>query len=217
MISIKETIAVPSPPGRVWDVLSDPSEVVSCISGAELGEAHEDGSFDGALVVRFGAVRVRFNARIRLELAEQEREGRLSARGRDGQAATRFNAQATFRVEPDEEAGGARVELDGEVQLTGKLASLIESGAGAVVSRMTGDFSAQLVQRCAGPAAGTPAGTPTADRPTDPAATGPARRPGLIARLRAWWARIRPGRQDRETTAPHQHTEGRDHDRVQAQ
>ena len=186
-------------------------------AGGQRAITHRHAATHSRVQVAGRAVRVRFTARIRLELTEQELEGRLSARGRDGQAATRFNAQAAFRVEPDQEAGGARVELDGEVQLTGKLASLIESGAGVVVSRMTRDFSAQLVQRCAGPAAETPSGTPTPDTPAAPTATAPVHRPGLLARLRAWWARIRPGRQDRETTAPQQHFDGRDHDRVQAQ
>lgn len=88
MISIAEKIDVPSPPARVWETISDPSAVVSCIGGAELGESHDDGSFDGVLVVRFGGIRVRFAARITLELDQDEREGRLTARGRDGQGAT---------------------------------------------------------------------------------------------------------------------------------
>ena len=182
MISITETIAVPSPPKRVWEVLSSPSDVVSCISGAELGVAHDDGSFDGTLVVKFGALRVSFAARISLELAESELEGRLSARGRDGQRATRFSGQGRFQVAAGEGPGDSRVTVDGEIQLTGKLASLIESGAGAVVSRMAREFSAQLVQRCAEP-----------DQPHTPSAqTRPARRrPGLPGRLRAWWARLR--------------------------
>jgi carbon monoxide dehydrogenase subunit G len=187
VISVREEIAVPAPPARVWAVLSDPSAVVSCVSGAELGAAHQDGSFDGSLLVRFGAVRVRFAARVELVLTESGMEGRLSARGRDGQAATRFSARATFRVVPDG-TGGARVPLDGEVQLNGKLAGLIESGAGAVVARMAKDFSAQLVDRCtATTATGVGVGTGVAARPV---AVMAARPTGLRGRLRAWWARL---------------------------
>ncbi|GAA3587008.1 hypothetical protein GCM10022419_081530 [Nonomuraea rosea] len=181
MISITEEIAVPSPPARVWEVISNPADVVSCISGAELGAAHDDGSFDGTLVVKFGAVRVRFAAQVTLELTEDEREGRLSARGRDGQRATRFTADATFRVVPGDGPGAARVAVTGEITINGKLASLVESGAGAVVARMTREFSEQLVQLCAGPAAveaGTAAAIAETPRPT-----------GLFARLRAWWVR----------------------------
>jgi len=151
LISIAEEISVPSPPDKVWAVVSDPSAVVSCIAGAELGAVHEDGSFDGTLVVKFGALRVKFAALISLELTEAECEGRLSARGRDGQGATRFNGGATFRVAEDRVPGHSLVTMAGEVNLTGKLASLIESGAGAVVSRMTKEFSAQLIERCVAP------------------------------------------------------------------
>lgn len=172
MITIKEEVAVPSPPGRVWEVVSDPSAVVACISGAELGESHEDGSFDGTLVVKFGAVRVKFGARVSLELDEPSREGRLSARGKDGQGATRFTAHATFGISEDPAAGGCRVIVRGEVALAGKLASVIEAGAGAVVSRMTKEFSAELVRRCAG----------------EQAVAIPVRL-SWWARLRLWWHR----------------------------
>jgi uncharacterized protein len=172
LIAISEEIAVPSSRERVWEVISDPAEVVSCIGGAELGEAHEDGSFDGTLVVKFGAVRVRFAARVTLELDPDAFEGRLSARGRDGQRATRFTADATFRVAEGDGPGAARVAVSGEITINGKLASLVESGAGAVVGRMTKEFSDQLVLLCAPPAVvETPA--------------------GLFARLRAWWRRRR--------------------------
>ncbi|WP_217169366.1 SRPBCC family protein [Streptomyces sp. AC512_CC834] len=173
MIEINEEIAVPAPPGRVWEVISDPAEVVSCIYGAELGASHDDGSFDGTLVVKFGAVRVRFGARVSLDLDEDAREGRLSARGRDGQGATRFNAQATFRVVEDR-PGTTRVHVAGEVKLAGRLASVIEAGAGAVVGRMTKDFTDELVRRCAG----------------DTAVAAAPGKPSPWARVRAWWRRI---------------------------
>ncbi|MDN3354110.1 SRPBCC family protein [Actinomadura sp. DC4] len=196
MIRIAEEIAVPSPPERVWAVVSDPSDVVSCVPGAELGQAHDDGSFDGVLVVKFSAIRVKFAARISLELTESELEGRLSARGRDGQGATRFNGHATFQVAEGADAGTSRVIVDGEVNLTGKLASLIESGAGVVVSRMTKEFSAQLVERCAEP--DVPAVSP--DVPPAPVVVAPAPRTGLAARLHAWWTRLTNRRRPAEQT-----------------
>lgn len=175
MIRIKEEIAVPSPPARVWEVVSDPAQVVACIPGAELGESHEDGSFDGTLVVKFAAVRVKFGARVLLELDEHARAGRLSSAGKDGQGATRFKTHATFRI--SEQPAGSLMSVLGEVTLTGKLAALVESGAGAVVARMTRDFSVELVRRCAGEQADAPADVVT-----------PVRR-GWWARVRDWWRR----------------------------
>ncbi|AII07228.1 SRPBCC family protein [Rhodococcus opacus] len=182
MIKIDEEIAVPAPPERVWEVISDPTEVVSCINGAELGQFHDDGSFDGTLFVKFSAIRVRFGARMSLDLDEPEREGRLSARGRDGQGATRFTAQATFRITEDHAVGGTRMHVAGEVALAGKLASLIEAGAGAVVSRMTQEFTDELIRRCAG----------------DTAITPPPSRPSVWARVRAWWHRTIHKRQSEQ-------------------
>jgi carbon monoxide dehydrogenase subunit G len=184
LISITEEIVVPSPPERVWEVISDPSAVVSCIGGAELGPSHDDGSFDGTLAIRFGGLRVKFAARVALDLEESAREGRLTARGADGQGATRFSAGATFRVVEGDTPGTSRVFCDGEIKLNGKLAKLIESGAGAVVSRMTKEFTDQLVQKCAAP-----------DAAPDAAHTAPPRPAGLFARLRAWWAGRRARRQ----------------------
>ncbi|MEW1825011.1 SRPBCC domain-containing protein [Streptomyces sp. NPDC088196] len=180
MISIAEEIAVPSPPKRVWEVVSNPSEVVACIKGAELGEAHDDGSFDATLVVKFGAMKVSFAARVTLDLTESDHEGRLSARGKDGQGGTRFTAHATFRVTEGDGPGDALVTVLGEVQLNGRLAPLVESGAGAMVSRMTREFSAELIQRCA----------PDTSQPLAP--PPPA---GLLGRLRAWWTRLLSRRQ----------------------
>ncbi|EPD66754.1 SRPBCC family protein [Streptomyces sp. HGB0020] len=211
MISITEEIAVPSPPERVWEVISNPSDVVSCIGGAELGPSHDDGSFDGTLAIRFGGIRVKFAARVSLDLDEPAREGRLSARGKDGQGATRFSAHATFRVVPGETPGTSLVSCDGEIQLNGKLAKLIESGAGVVVSRMTKEFTDELVKLCAGPAepqkapsaeastgsAAAPAAPAVPAAPATPAGSRPAppRPAGLLARLRAWWSRRRTRRQ----------------------
>lgn len=193
--------------------------MVSCIQGAQLGAVHDDGSFDAALAVKFGALRVRFAARISLKLAEAALEGRLSARGRDGQGATRFNGTATFCVAEDQDPGHSLVTLAGEVSLAGKLASLIESGAGAVVSRMTKEFSAQLIERCAAldgnpplPATPEPGGEPAAASSRAVTKTGPATavaRAGANrprARWQAWWTRLLRARRvrpaQRRTRAP---------------
>ena len=188
LITINEEIAVPAPPGQVWEVVSNPAQVVSCIGGAELGAAHDDGSFDGSLAVKFGAVRVGFAARVSLELAGSEFEGTLSARGRDGQGATRFNAHAVFRVVQGDGPADSRVTVAGEIDLTGRLVSLIEAGAGVMVAKMTREFAAELVQLCVGPeevAVGVAGAVAVSARST--AAVRPA---GLLNRLRAWWSRL---------------------------
>ena len=185
MITITEDIDIPGPTDRVWEVVSDPSQVVGCIRGAELGQSHGDGSFDGSLGVKFGAVRVKFGARIALDLDTERQEGHLTAQGNDAQGATRYRADATFGVTPGPLAGTSRVSVRGEIALTGKLVPLIEAGAGAVISRMTKDFSDELVRRCAGDEA---------------VSVTPVRRSWWV-RLGDWWRRITQKRRIRQEAA----------------
>ena len=151
MIQISERFEVPCASARtVWALLSDPHAVVGCIPGAELGEKHEDGSFDGSLAVKFGPARVTFRAHVELELDNENMTGRVTSRGKDNQGGTRFRASMAFKViEPSEEAA-TTVVIDGENEISGKLAGLVESGAKFVIKRMSADFATNLAARCGG-------------------------------------------------------------------
>lgn len=106
-----------SGPCVVWDLLSDPRAVVGCVPGAALGEEHEDGTFDGRLTVKFGPTKVTFRARIELAL------------GKDNQDGTRFRATMSFKATEQTEPPGSKILIEGENEISGKLAGLVESGA----------------------------------------------------------------------------------------
>jgi carbon monoxide dehydrogenase subunit G len=141
MIEIRRQVVIPSRPADVWQVLSDPSAVVHCIPGAAL-ESQEGESFAGKMTIAFGAMRVPFRGKGTLVLDEAAQSGTLTGQGRDFNGGTRFSAQAAFTVTPDGE--GSAVDLTGTITLAGKLASLIETGAGVVVESMLADFAANL-------------------------------------------------------------------------
>src|SRR5438874_2112047 len=132
MMHIHETFGVPSDARTVWGVISDAQAVVGCVPGASLGEQQEDGSFDANVTVKFGPVRVTFQARVTLELDDAAMTGHVIARGKDTQGGTRFSSVATFVVveahplpNPPPRGGsesGATVAIDGEVEISGKLA-----------------------------------------------------------------------------------------------
>src|SRR5437764_11878030 len=135
MIEVNERFSVPASVDEVWQLLADPHIVVGCVPGAAITAVGEDGSLDTTLSVKFGPLSVAFQALASLELNEVTHEGRVSARGRDKQGGARFQASATFSVTEDGE--GSLVTTRGEVDLKGPLASMIETGAGAVVKRMS--------------------------------------------------------------------------------
>ena len=149
MIEVNERIEVPSTPRIVWRLLSDPRAVVDCVPGAVLGDELEDGSFDATLTVKFGPARVTFRARIALELDAAAMTGHVTARGRDNQGGTRVRAKMTFKVVEQAEPPGSAIPIEARVEISGRLASLVEGGAALVVKRMTGEFTERLATRCA--------------------------------------------------------------------
>jgi carbon monoxide dehydrogenase subunit G len=152
MIEVNERIEVPSAPPAVWSVLSDPHKVVECVPGAALGEKQEDGSYDATLTVKFGPAKVSFRARFALELDAAAMSGRVLARGRDDQGGTKIRSTMTFKVVEQTEPPGSVIPIDAQVEIGGRLATLIEGGATLVVKRMTKEFTERLAARCAGAA-----------------------------------------------------------------
>lgn len=192
MITIAETVLVPHPPDIVWDVISDPNAVVSCIEGSELGAEHEDGTFDARLAVKFAALKVAFAARVGLELDEEEHVGRMEARGADSRGSTRVQGNATFTVLPA--TVGSEVVIDGVIELNGQLAGLVTTGAAVVVDRMTRQFAVQLAAACAARDAQTAVGDDlVAAAPTTASTTASStavEAPAPPTGEQRWWSRL---------------------------
>lgn len=149
MIEVNERIEVPSAPRIVWGLLSDPHAVVGCVPGAALGDEQEDGSYDATLTVKFGPAKVTFRARVALELDPAAMTGRVVARGKDNLGGTRIRSTMTFRVVERAEPPGSMIPIEAQVEIFGRLASLVEGGATLVVKRMTSEFTERLAARCA--------------------------------------------------------------------
>ena len=149
MIEVNEQVDVAAAPQTVWDLLSNPHAVVNCVNGATLGAQHEDGSFDASMVVKFGPAKVTFNTRVALELDAAARTGHVTARGKDNQGGTRVRATMKFSVVAATDSTGSIIPISAEVEVGGKLAHLVESGASFVVKRMTKDFSERLAEHLA--------------------------------------------------------------------
>jgi carbon monoxide dehydrogenase subunit G len=149
MIEVNEQVYAPAAPQTVWELLSNPQAVVECVPGAALGETHDDGTFDAAITVKFGPAKVAFKARVGLELDAPAMTGKVSSRGKDNQGGTRFNASMTFQVLPQAEPPGSTIDIKANVEISGRLSTVVEAGAGMVVKKMTADFSERLAARCA--------------------------------------------------------------------
>ena len=149
MISVRERFEVPSDPATVWRIVANPDEIVPCIPGAVLEERHDDGSYSGSIIVQFGPAKVKFKARVTYEADHVAKVGRVVGRGKDTAGGTRADMNFSFSVcECD---SGTSVSGDGEMDIKGPLASMIEAGASVVVKRMLAEFSSNLAARCGAP------------------------------------------------------------------
>lgn len=149
MIEVNERIEVAAAPSAVWKILSDPHAVVECVPGATVGEKQEDGSYDASLTIKFGPAKVAFKARFTLELDEPALSGRVESKARDNQGGVRTNTVMNFKVIEGAAPGSSAVPIDAQVEISGKLASLVESGANLVVKHMTKEFSERLAAKLA--------------------------------------------------------------------
>jgi carbon monoxide dehydrogenase subunit G len=118
-----------------------------------LGEQREDGSYNATLVVKFGPAKVTFQAKVALEYDSAAMSGRVSSRGKDNQGGTRVKTAMTFKVVAGDAPDSSVIPIDAQVEITGRLASLVETGASLVVKRMTGEFTERLAAKLGGGAA----------------------------------------------------------------
>lgn len=149
VIEIEERFEVPARPATVWALLADPDAVVGCVPGAAIVGHGDDGSLETTLSVRFGPIAVGFQARAELELDHAALRGTLTARGKDKQGGARFQGTSAFAVGADGR-DGAVVTVTGTIEISGRLASMIEGGANVVAKRMAAEFAACLRARVSG-------------------------------------------------------------------
>jgi carbon monoxide dehydrogenase subunit G len=149
VIEVNEQFDVAASPASVWQLLADPHAVVGCVPGAAIVAENDDGSLETTLTVKFGPVGVAFQAHAVLDFDNAAMHGRVSARGRDKQGGARFQASATFGVAAAGDTGST-VTTRGEVEISGRLASMIEGGASVVAKRMSAQF-AECLRACCAP------------------------------------------------------------------
>lgn len=148
MITVNEAIQVPYPRRLVWSLLSVPETVVGLVEGAELIEEHEDGTYDGAITIQFGPLKVMFRAHVLLKLDDTDMVGEIHAQGKDKQASTRFNTNMNFKVEKHADPSTSLISANAEVEIKGRLAKVVETGAKLVVKRLVTSFTERLTARC---------------------------------------------------------------------
>src|ERR1700737_5624203 len=136
MISIREEIAIATPPHVVWPILSDPAMVASCIPGAVLTKSGEDGIYQGTMRVKFGPTVALFRGEAKLAYDHSGRRCTIQGRGIDGRGASRANTSGTV-----EATGG-----DGNFNVTGPLETFANAGGGHLARAILAEFAENVAK-----------------------------------------------------------------------
>ena len=151
-IKIADEFVVSADRETVWQNVTDPHVVVTCVPGARItGGTIEDG-LDGAVQVSLGPTAVEFAGKLMPTFDDASHTGKVIARGADASGRTKAQGEMAFRVEAIA-AGETQVTLTGSISMNGALSGFLRSGGAHIARAMIADFAAAFSKRCA-PASG---------------------------------------------------------------
>lgn len=172
-MKLEEFFEVDAPVHEVWKALIDVQRVAPCLPGAEITDAGEDGTYEGNFQVKLGPTTASYRGTLKLQsIDEAARVATMDASGRDkrGQGGAKATMVSTVT---EAEGGGARVHVDTDFTITGRLARFGRGGMIQDISnRLLGDFSTCLQAQLA-----TPEPEPEAVAAAEPATPRPAPAP----------------------------------------
>jgi len=161
-MKLEESFEVGAPVEEVWKALIDVKRVAPCLPGAEITDAGEDGTYEGSFQVKLGPTTASYRGTLKLEsIDEAAHVATMNASGRDkrGQGGAKATMVSTVT---ESDRGGARVHVDTDFTITGRLARFGRGGMIHDISkRLLGDFAACLQEELKG--SGAPATTATAE------------------------------------------------------
>ncbi len=136
-----------APRQRVWDLLTDPDVIASCLPGCEAMEPTGDDAYRAKLTLAIAAVTGRYEGTVRMTGKDEPAGYTLLVEGRGGPGFVNGSATVTL-VESD---GGAttRVDVTGKAQVGGTIARVGQRLLGGVSKMMMDRFFACLQAKAA--------------------------------------------------------------------
>jgi carbon monoxide dehydrogenase subunit G len=172
---IKNDFEVAQPIDKVWTFFDDIPQVAACLPGAELTEDLGDDKYRGRVAIRMGPVKLQFAGNV--AITERDNAGKrivVDAAGADekgrGQAAMLVTAKLLSI------AGGTKVHVEQDLQLSGAAAQYGRGMISDVTSVLMRDFADNMQKRMTAREAGVA---------VDPSTVAPAG--GFAIGMRAAW------------------------------
>jgi uncharacterized protein len=141
-MELKNEFEVTSPMDETWTVLTDIERIAPCMPGAELREVEGD-EYRGVVKVKLGAITAEYRGVARfLEKDGASHVAILRAEGRETRGQGNASATITARLEPTDT--GTRVNVETDLQITGKVAQFGRGLLADISSTLLGQFVENL-------------------------------------------------------------------------
>lgn len=166
------TFKVNAPVDQVWALLMQPEEVTGCVPGAAITEKIDDQHFKGTVKIKLGAVQVSYRGEMEMKPDEAARTITLSGKGTEARGSGGASGRMTVALSADGRA--TNIQIDSQVDVTGKVATFGRGIMQDVASRLTRQFGTCLASKLEETAASPPLSTePDAGlRDSEPSTTG---------------------------------------------
>ena len=139
-VQLEHPFATSKPVDESFAIVTDLEEVIPCVEGGNVLERTGDDSVKAEIVVRMGAMSMKFTGTV--EVIEKDSETHravMQVKSREAGGQGHANATATFALADD----GAGV-LNTNAQITGKAASMGEGVVAGVLDALIKDFTGKL-------------------------------------------------------------------------
>jgi uncharacterized protein len=171
-MQIEKSFVVNAPRAAVWEFLTDPKKVASCLPGAAITEKIDDQSYSGTMTVKVGPVTANYRGKMRFErLDAAAGEAEIAASGQE----TRGKGGADMRMKSrvvERAPGETEVTVVSDVNVVGVLAQfgrgMIQDVSDQLFQKFSTAMRRELETSAAAPAPAEAA--PAQEAPTSPAA-----------------------------------------------
>jgi carbon monoxide dehydrogenase subunit G len=154
-MNFSNTVTLQATPDELFAFVSDIERVAPCLPGATVdGRDGED--YKGSIKIRVGPVTAAYAGKLRfVELDAGARRAVMSARAEETNGSGGVEAQIVTAITP--EGDGSRVQIDTELQISGRIAQLGHGAMNTISERMLSQFAANLQREISGGGSAVPA------------------------------------------------------------
>ena len=164
-MKIEDSFRVEVPVEEAWKVLLDLERIAPCLPGAQLTEVEGD-EYRGTVKIKVGPITAQYKGVAKIEEADEaNRKVVLQAEGRDTRGQGNASATVVATLVPD--GDGTTVNIDTDLNITGKVAQFGRGVMADVSSKLLGQFADNLKKDVLTGGATAAAVSPD-DVPTDP-------------------------------------------------